>query len=82
MHEELRCTQKSKISSVAIADIEFLCLGVKGWYAKTCSCQVVFGVLTTQLDGTKCSNKYNMFSMNIHRRLKVIPQWAKKFSLK
>ena len=36
-----------------------------------------FGVLTTQLDGTKCSNKYNMFSMNI---LKVIPQWANKFS--
>ena len=41
-----------------------------------------FGVLTTQSDGTKCYNKYNMFSMNVRRRLKVIPQWAKKFSLK
>ena len=30
----------------------------------------------------KCSSKFNIFSMNIHRRLKVIPQLAKKFSLK
>ena len=50
----LRCTQKSKIRS--------------GWYAKTCSCQVVLG---------SCSNKYNMSLMNIRRRIKTIPKWPK-----
>ena len=32
-----------------------------------------FGVLKTKLDGTKCSNKYKMFLINIRKRLKVIP---------
>ena len=84
MDEELRCTQKSKISSVAhelLLTLSF-CAGCGGMVCKDMLMLGSFGVLTTQLDGTKCSNKYNMFSMNIHRRLKVIPQWAKKFSLK
>ena len=80
MNEGLRCTHKSKINSVAhelLLTLSF-CAGV-WWVGMQRHAHIgSFWVLTTQLDETKCSNQYNMFSMNIRRRLKVIPQRAKK----
>ena len=86
MDEGLRYTQKSKISSVAhelLLTLSFCAgCGCAWMVCKDMPMSGSFGVLTTKLDGTKCYNKYKMFSMNVRRRLKAIPQWGKKFSLK
>ena len=59
-----------------------LVLGCEGMVCKDMLLSGSFWMLTTYLDGTKCYNKYKMFSMNVRRRLKVIPQWAKKNDLR